>query len=38
MKRRKLDHGTSKRIFKKNVGVHRLNAINPRRMRGGIRL
>lgn len=38
MKRRKLSKNVSKKIFKKNLGVQAMNDLNPRRMRGGIRL
>lgn len=38
MRRRKLSRRASKRSFKKNTGVQRLNRLNPRTMRGGIRL
>jgi len=38
MKRRKMSYDKSKKVFKKNTGVHKLNTLNPRRMRGGIRL
>lgn len=38
MKRRPLSRGASKRIFRKNTGVQKMNTVNPRSMRGGIRL
>lgn len=38
MKRRQMSKKASKRVFKKNTGVQALNNINPRSMRGGIRL
>lgn len=38
MKRKKMSDSASKRTFKKNTGVQKLNTINPRSMRGGIRL
>lgn len=38
MKRRKMSRGNSKRVFKKNTGVQKMNTINPKSMRGGIRL
>lgn len=38
MKRRKMSAKSSKRVFKKNSGVQAMNNINPRAMRGGIRL
>lgn len=38
MKRRPMSKKSSKRTFAKNTGVQKLNNINPRSMRGGIRL
>jgi hypothetical protein len=38
MKRSKLKKSASRKIFKKNTGVHKVNHLNPRTMRGGIRL
>lgn len=38
MKRRQMSNKSSKRVFKKNTGVQKLNTVNPRAMRGGIRL
>lgn len=38
MKRRPMSKKASKRVFKKNSGVQVLNSVNPRAMRGGIRL
>lgn len=38
MKRRPMSKTASKRSFKKNTGIQKLNSINPRSMRGGIRL
>lgn len=38
MKRRSMSRSTSKKVFKKNLGVQAMNRLNPRRMRGGIRL
>jgi len=38
MKRSKMSYGKSKRVFKKNLGVQKLNNLNVRRMRGGVRL
>lgn len=38
MKRRPMSRRGSKRHFKKNTGVQRMNSFNPRTMRGGIRL
>lgn len=35
MKRKRMSRGKSRRVFKKNTGVHRFNS--PRPMRGGIR-
>lgn len=38
MKRKPLSKRASKKSFRKASGVHKLNFINPRKMRGGIRL
>lgn len=38
MKRRALKFSQSKKIFRKNTGIHKVNHINPRKLRGGIRL
>lgn len=38
MKRQALSKYKSRRTFKKNTGIHKVNHINPRNMRGGIRL
>jgi hypothetical protein len=38
MRRSKLGRRASKKIFKKATGVQRINNMNPRVMRGGIRL
>lgn len=38
MKRRSMSKRSSRRSFKKNTGVHSVNHVNPRNMRGGIRL
>lgn len=38
MKRRPMSKRSSKRVFKKNTGVQKMNSMNPRSMRGGIRL
>lgn len=38
MKRQKLSYNKSKRMFKKNTGVQKLNNMQPRNFRGGIRL
>jgi hypothetical protein len=38
MQRKKLSKSKSKKVFKKNTGVQKLNNLNPRTMRGGIRL
>ncbi|WNK12663.1 MAG: DNA binding protein (J protein) [Microvirus sp.] len=38
MKRRPMSKGQSNRHFKKNTGIQKMNTLNPRRMRGGIRL
>nr|QJB20113.1 MAG: hypothetical protein [Microvirus sp.] len=38
MRRKKMSKAGSKRHFKKNTGVHKMNDLNPRAFRGGIRL
>ena len=38
MKRKSMGKKSSRKSFKKNTGVHKLNSANPRIMRGGIRL
>jgi len=38
MKRKKLSAGASKANFKKHTGIQKMNSLNPRTMRGGIRL
>lgn len=38
MKRRPMSKKQSKRVFRKNTGVQKMNTLNPRTMRGGIRL
>lgn len=38
MKRRPLSRNKSRKVFKKNTGVQRMNNMNPRSFRGGIRL
>jgi hypothetical protein len=38
MKRRGMSRSKSRRQFKKNTGVHKINHVNPRTQRGGIRL
>lgn len=38
MKRRAVSKTQSQKSFKKNTGVHVKNSLNPRAMRGGIRL
>lgn len=38
MKRRAMKRSSSNKHFKKNTGIHKVNAMNPRRFRGGIRL
>nr|QJB19830.1 MAG: hypothetical protein [Microvirus sp.] len=38
MKRRPMSKSYSKKVFKKNTGVQAMNRLNPRKMRGGIRL
>lgn len=38
MRRKKMPFKASKKNFKKNTGVQKMNGLNPRTMRGGIRL
>lgn len=38
MKRRSLSSSKSKKMFKKATGIQKINHMNPRTMRGGIRL
>lgn len=38
MKRKPMSKKSSKRVFKKNTGVQKMNNLNPRTQRGGIRL
>lgn len=38
MRRKPLPKQVSKKIFKKNTGVQKMNTMNPRSFRGGIRL
>lgn len=38
MKRRPMGRRHSRKSFRKNTGVHRVNTLNPRKFRGGIRL
>lgn len=38
MQRRPMSRNKSRKVFKKNTGVHKMNSLNPRKMRGGIRL
>lgn len=38
MKRRPMSRQASKRDFKKKTGVQKMNTLNPRSSRGGIRL
>jgi len=38
MKRKPLSKKSSRRSFKATSGHHKLNGMNPRKMRGGIRL
>lgn len=38
MKRRPMSKGGSKKVFRKSAGAHPMNHVNPRRVRGGIRL
>lgn len=38
MKRRAMSKDNSRKVFKKNTGVHTVNTLNPKKFRGGIRL
>lgn len=38
MKRKPLSRKASQRSFRRASGIHGINKLNPRRMRGGIRL
>lgn len=38
MRRKPLSRNKSRKIFKKNTGVHKANRINTTKLRGGIRL
>lgn len=38
MKRKAMSRGQSKRVFKNGTGVQKMNVINPKNQRGGIRL
>lgn len=38
MKRSKMSKHSSRKVFKKNLGVQAMNSLNVRRMRGGVRL
>jgi len=38
MKRRPMSKAASRKVFRKNTGIHSANKLNPRKMRGGIRL
>lgn len=38
MKRRKISKKSSKRVFRKNTGVQKVNHVSAGSMRGGIRL
>lgn len=38
MKRKPMNRSASKKVFKAKTGVQKMNHINPRSMRGGIRL
>jgi len=38
MKRRPMSKSASRKVFRKNTGIHKTNSLNPRKMRGGIRL
>lgn len=38
MYRKKMSRGKSRRDFRKKTGIHKMNSLNPRSFRGGIRL
>lgn len=38
MKRKPMSRRSSRKVFKKNTGIHKLNSVNRNIMRGGIRL
>lgn len=38
MRRKPVSKSTSRKVFRRSAGTHSLNLMNPRRMRGGIRL
>lgn len=38
MRRKKMGKQKSRKVFRKNTGIHKLNTMNPKSMRGGIRL
>lgn len=38
MKRAKMSKNKSKKVFRSNTGIQKINNLNPRVMRGGIRL
>lgn len=38
MKRRPMSKRSSRRLFKRKTGVQKMNSMNPKGMRGGIRL
>lgn len=38
MKRKPMKKNVSKKVFKMHSGTHKKNLLNPRMMRGGIRL
>jgi len=38
MRRKPMSKKQSKKVFRKNTGVQKMNNLNPRSMRGGIRL
>lgn len=38
MKRKPMTKGYSKKVFRMHSGTHKKNLLNPRMMRGGIRL
>jgi len=38
LKRKKMSAAGSRKHFRKNTGIHRVNGLNARSFRGGIRL
>lgn len=38
MKRKPMSRNQSRKTFRRGTGIQKMNNLNPRRMRGGIRL